>query len=221
MDAKGNLYGTTIYGGAYGESDGGWGHGTVFELSPPVTAGDKWTETVLHSFGASETDGTNPYAGLMMDASGNLYGSTYWGGAYTSCTGEGGGTAFELSPPTTVGGKWTETVLHSFGATCNDGVWPYAGLIMDAKGNLYGTTWAGGGQYYGDGTAFELSPPTKKDGPWTETLLHEFGATSTSPWELQGGLIMDAKGNLYGTTDLGGGEGCEKNGCGAAFELSP
>ena len=159
MDAKGNLYGTTIDGGAYGESDGGWGHGTVFELSPPATAG----------------------------------------------------------------GKWTETVLHSFGATCNDGVWPYAGLIMDAKGNLYGTTWAGGGQYYGDGTAFELSPPTKKDGPWTETLLHEFGATSTSPWELQGGLIMDAKGNLYGTTYRGGAydESDGLGGDGTVFELSP
>ena len=103
-------------------------------------------ETVLHSFG-NGTDGEIPYAGLTFDAAGNLYGTTYEGGIHSL------GTVFELSPRG--GGGYTETVLHSFG-NGTDGQYPYAGLIFDGAGNLYGTTYGGGIHDYG--TVFELSP---------------------------------------------------------------
>ncbi len=139
FDAAGNLYGTTFYGGTYNR-------GTVFELTP--MSGGGWTETVLHSFNPNNgTDGFNPYAGLIFDAAGNLYGTAYYGGSY------GGGTVFELTPA--AGGGWTETVLRSFG-NGTDGFWPYAGLIFDHAGNLYGTTEYGGTHNYG--TVFELTP---------------------------------------------------------------
>ena len=140
-------------------------YGTVFELTP--TAGGGWTEKVLHSFG-NGTDGTRPYAGLIFDAAGNLYGTTTEGGTYRD------GTVFELTP--TAGGGWTETVLHSFNFNGTDGVLPNAGLIFDATGNLYGTTYyggAGGGcQPDGCGTVFELTPTA--DGGWTEQVLFSF-----------------------------------------------
>src|SRR5271156_599823 len=129
-DVKGNLYGTTSAGGASTAitTDG---EGTVFELTP--AAGGGWTEKVLYSFGATATDGITPYAGLVFDAKGNLYGTTSLGGA------NGLGTAFELTPGT--GGVWTERVLYSFGATSTDASQPKRGsLIFNAKGNIYGTT---------------------------------------------------------------------------------
>ena len=138
-DAAGNLYGTTLYGGAHN-------YGTVFELS--ASAGGGWTETVLHSFNNDGTDGWYPQAGLIFDAAGNLYGTTARGGAYTYY-----GTVFELSPNGS--GGWTETVLHSFGNGA-DGVFPFAGLTFDAAGDLYGTTYLGG--TYDEGTVFELTP---------------------------------------------------------------
>ena len=147
FDAAGNLYGTTNQGGAYGH----WG--TVFELSrSPHAAGGGWTEKVLHSFG-NGTDGIWPYAGLTLDALGNLYGTTTYGGTYND------GTVFELTPA--AGGGWTEKVLHNFNNDGADGWFPGAGLIFDAAGNLYGTTWYGGthGQgTVGGGTVFEISP---------------------------------------------------------------
>jgi len=136
QDSNGNFYGSTTSGGA--------GCGTVFELTP--AAGGGWTETVLHSF--TGTDGCYPYAGVVSDASGNLYGTTFEGGAYDS------GAVFELTL-----GDWTETVLHSFHS--RDGRGPAAGLIFDAKGDLYGTTFTGGGGtlcHQGCGTVFELHP---------------------------------------------------------------
>ena len=190
-DDKGNLYGTTLVGGAYGS-------GAAFELSPPATTGGKWTETVLHSFRVGSTDGQYPQtAGLIMDAKGKLYGTTDQGGAYVY------GTVFELSPPATTGGKWTETLLHSFSGA--DGQYPVAALIMDAKGNLCGTTALGGGR--GFGVVFELSPPAKTGGAWTDKTLHSFGASSTDGQTPQAALIMDAEGNLYGTTGSGGAYG--------------
>jgi uncharacterized repeat protein (TIGR03803 family) len=140
FDAAGNLYGTSRWGGN-GASDG-----TVFELSP--TTGGSWKESVLHSFG-SGTDGQNPEAGLVMDSAGNLYSTTEQGGVY------GEGIVFELSPAG--GGKWTETVLHNFNYTNFnvDGGYPWAGLILDSEGNLYGTTLDG---YPGSGTVFEITP---------------------------------------------------------------
>jgi uncharacterized repeat protein (TIGR03803 family) len=138
FDAGGNLYGTTTGGGTYGG-------GTVFELTP--TAGGGWTEQPLYNFSVDTGDGWYPLAGLIFDAAGNLYGTTQQGGTNDV------GTVFELTP--TAGGGWTETVLHSFG-NGTDGQNPYAGLIFDAAGNLYGTTWGGGFEY--QGTAFELTP---------------------------------------------------------------
>jgi uncharacterized repeat protein (TIGR03803 family) len=202
FDAAGNLYGTTAYGGDYGS-------GTAFELTP--TAGGGWAEKVLYSFGG------NPFSGLIFDAAGNLYGTTYWGGTY------GQGTAFELTP--TPGGGWTETVLHSFILNGTDGAYPYAGLIFDAAGNLYGTTYWGGTWVscgYGCGTVYELTPAA--GGDWTETVLHSFGIENIrdpNGYHPGAGLIFDAAGNLYGTTQRGDGTGCGGAGCGTVFELTP
>jgi uncharacterized repeat protein (TIGR03803 family) len=144
MDAKGSLYGTTSTNG------GMYNGGTVFKVS---SKGSKSKETVLYNFEQSKYGG-DPQAGLIMDAKGNLYGNTYFGGDTNH------GVVFEFSPPTKKGDKWTETVLYSFCpkgiGTCTDGERPYAGLMMDAKGNLYGTTYQGGS--YNAGTVFELTP---------------------------------------------------------------
>ncbi len=198
FDAAGNLYGMTQQGGI--NSCDGKNCGTVFELSPRQGGG--WTETVLHNFNNNGRDGVNPQAGLIIDAAGNLYGTTYRGGIHNS------GTAFELSPQQ--GGGWTEKVLHSFGHG-SDGITPDANLTIDAAGNLYGTTYNGG--IHGRGTAFELTP--REGGGWTETVLHSFGNGSdgANPYA---GLIIDANGNLYGTTLAGG-----IHTAGTAFELSP
>jgi uncharacterized repeat protein (TIGR03803 family) len=202
FDAAGNLYGTTYSGGAYG-------HGEVFQLSP--NADGSWTETVLHSF-ASGGDGQRPADNLIFDAAGNLYGTTAWGGDLTKChvyEDEGCGTVFELSPQ--AGGGWTEQVLHIFGSGA-DGSGP-SGLVMDTRGNLYGTTGSSGA--YGDGTVFELSPQV--GGDWTEKVLHDFNPKCHNDGvNPAAGLIMDAAGNLYGTTQDGG-----VYGKGTVFEITP
>jgi uncharacterized repeat protein (TIGR03803 family) len=176
-DESGNLYGTTVEGGANNV-------GTVFELAPDGT------ETVLWSF--TGADGSYPEGGLIMDTSGNLYGTTSSGGA------DGDGTVFEVAL------HGTETVLHSFTGG-PDGKGPQAGLIMDKKGKLYGTTVFGGAN--NDGTVFKVAP----DG--TETVLWSFtGADGSFP---EAGLIRK-NGNLYGTTEGGGAEDL-----GTVFKLSP
>jgi uncharacterized repeat protein (TIGR03803 family) len=139
FDTSGNLFGTTIDGGAHNK-------GVVFELTP--TAGGRWTENVLHDFSGNGKDGSRPPVGLILDAAGNLYGTTTDGGTY------GDGTVFELMP--TTGGGWTENVLHNFSNIGGDGMQPAASLILDAAGNLYGTTQNGGAD--GDGTVFEITP---------------------------------------------------------------
>ncbi len=186
--AVGNLYGTTLYGGSY-SFDGELGWGTVFELSP--TAGGGWTETVLHSFNQDGTDGVSPESSLVLDAAGNLYGTTYGGGAH------GFGTVFELSP--TAGAAWSETILHSFNNS-GDGYTPTGSLALDSADNLYGTTVFGG--RYNSGTVFELSPAA--GGVWTETILHHFNDNNRDGYEPFGGVTLDAAGNIYGTTNIGG-----------------
>ena len=208
MDARGNLYGTTDGGGAYGSP--GSAAGTVFELMPPSTRGGRWTESVLWSFG-NGTDGLGPAAGLIMDASGNLYGTTRLGGA------SGGGTVFELTPPSTVGEAWTESILWDFG-NGTDGKQPYAGLIMDKSGNLYGTTRNGGAS--GGGTVFELTPPSTVGEAWTESILWDFG-NGTDGMQPYAGLIMDKSGNLYGATEDGGTYANPSEIGGTVFELKP
>jgi len=220
MDTSGNLYGTTQNGGANGQA------GTVFELNPPSIKGGDWTESILWSFGTG-TDGINPQAGLVMDPSGNLYGTTLNGGVYGPYTGFG--TAFELKPPTTNGGQWTDSVLWSFG-NGTDGYALYSGLVIDNTGNLYGTTSCGGaygGSVGGEGTLFELTPPSIEEGSWAESILWNFG-NGTDGGSPFAGLIMDNGGNLYGTTGsgitglgCGDGNGGGTNDAGTAFELIP
>jgi uncharacterized repeat protein (TIGR03803 family) len=168
------------------------------------------TETVLYSFGATDADGQNPYAGLVMDTKGNLYGTTYYGGKYAK------GTVFELSKST---GTWTETILWNFGATSTDGVNPWCTLILKGT-SLYGVTQGGGANgvasqygWLGYGTAFKLTPAK---GRWSETILYNFGASSTDGQGPAAGLVMDKTGNLYGVTVWGG-----TYGDGTAYKLSP
>ncbi len=209
-DQWGNLYGTTASGGANALRAG-----TVFELSPPHAKQTQWSESVLWSFGASG-DGQSPVAGLIADKWGNLYGTTELGGE-NGIVGEGqaesgDGTVFELSPPTGHRTQWTERVLWSFGAS-GDGVQPLAGLLADKWGNLYGTTPIGGANVPG-GTVFELSPPTGHQTQWSERVLWSFGFGDG--FQPDAGLIADQRGNLYGTTLLGG-----SLDNGAVFELGP
>ncbi|MGA9355161.1 MAG: choice-of-anchor tandem repeat GloVer-containing protein [Terriglobales bacterium] len=216
MDAKGNLFGTTSNGGDMSGSvcSTFGGCGVVFELSPPSGGSGSWTYSTLHSFTASAKgtiDGGLPYAGLIFDSEGvNLYGTTLGGGAL------GYGTVFELSPS---GSSWNETVLYSF-ASGSDGDSPLAGLVFDPQGNLYGTT--SQGSNLGKGVVFELTPPTGDGAPWTENILFAFtGKSGAYPYA---GLTIDSKGNLYGTTAIGGARNgpCNPtNGCGVAFEMTP
>lgn len=197
-DAEGNFYGTTIEGGAHGL-------GTVFKLSPPVKAGGVWTESVLLSFSGEGTDGANPYADLIFDSAGNLYGTTSIGGT------DNYGTVFELSPSASPQGNWTETVLWNFHST--DGANPFTKLVMDASGNLYGTVSSG---LVGRGGIFELSPPTSGSSTWSETTIWSFDRPPGAVYGYSvGGLILDSSGNLYGTA--GGGT----YDWGSVFELSP
>jgi uncharacterized repeat protein (TIGR03803 family) len=192
-DAAGNLYGTTDYGGAVGAELCEYGCGTVFELSPPAAGKTVWTKTILHDF--MGYDGFGPDAGVNRDASGNLYGTTNVGGTGEGmfCT-YGCGTVFEVSPPAKGQYSWTETVLHSFTGSADGGA-PYAGVIRDAAGNLYGTTSEGGNT---SGTVFELSPPAGGQSAWTKTILH--ACTGGPDTIMFSGVISDAAGNLYGGT---------------------
>ena len=215
FDSKGNLYGTTSHGGDTSGSNcsGIGGCGVVFELSPPSVGGGPWTETVLCTF-TGGSDGGVPYAGLIFDAGGNLYGTTSGGGSSTY------GVVFELSPPSGGSSPWNETVLYAFTGV-DDGESPLASLIFDSKGNLYGIAFGGKAGY---GVAFELTPPSGGSGPWNEAVLYTFHSRSDGAYPYAG-LIFDSKGNLYGTTSNGGdtsGSNCKATrGCGVVFELSP
>ena len=199
FDRKGALYGTTVGGGA---GNGG----TVFKLTPPVPPATKWRETILYSFKGG-TDAANPRAGLVFDAKGALYGTTFLGGRLS------GGTAFKLAPPVPPATKWSETVLHGFGAK-NDGANPLGGLVFDAEGALFGTTDVGGSSRLG--TVFKLTPPVPPATKWSETILHSFPATTSDGARPEAGLIFDGKGALYGTTASGG-----KSDLGTVFRLTP
>lgn len=208
MDSAGNLYGTTTNGGAAGLCTGyDYGCGTVFKLD----TSDQ--ETVLHSFTYTNGDGTYPYAGLIMDGAGNLYGTTSDGGS------DGRGTVFKLDS------TGNETILYSFGTVGGlaDGLYPYAGLIMDSSGNLYGTTSGGGNQgspscYGWNGTCGTVF---KVDSAGNETVLYSFTGTNGDGSNPYAGLILDSAGNLYGTTVYSGNTGgpCNTLGCGTVFKL--
>jgi uncharacterized repeat protein (TIGR03803 family) len=183
-DRKGNLFGTTHGGGAFG-------FGTVFELSP--ASGESWKETVLHAF-AGGNDGASPDGGLVVGGRGNFFGTTYEGGP------SGGGTVYRVSPPGGTGGVWAETILYTFGGG-KEGGSPSGSLILDKKGRLFGMTAFGGALDYG--TVFLMSPPAHGSGPWTQKILHSFtgGSDGGGP---TGGLVADKSGSLSGTTALGG-----------------
>jgi|HubBroStandDraft_1064217.scaffolds.fasta_scaffold00803_7 uncharacterized repeat protein (TIGR03803 family) len=192
-DAAGNLYGTTNAGGASTEAGFGNGGGAVYELSPNGSGG--WNETVLYSFCSAPncTDGFFPTRSpVIFDSAGNLYGTTSLGGAsinsncYAGC-----GVVFELSPSAT---GWKETVLYNFcsQADCTDGNLPFAGVIMDSAGNLYGTTTLSGDPTT-NGVVFKLSPSV---GGWTEQVIYDAGMG----WP---GLTMDTAGNIFANTVLG------------------
>jgi uncharacterized repeat protein (TIGR03803 family) len=189
-DGLGNLYGTTWLGGDLSCQIGGCG--TVFKLDR------SGKETVLHKFTARNGDGAMPNGNLLRDSAGNLYGTTRSGGAQGLY---GYGTVFKLTS------RGRETVLHSFAGYPADGAGPSAGVIRDSKGNLYGTTGAGGTEQWG--TVFKLDPNGKL------TLLHSFtnGADGGEPLSE---LLLDGSGNLYGTAYFGG-----TYGLGTAFEVTP
>ncbi len=193
LGPDGSLYGTTQYGAG--------GGGTVYRLTP---SGGGWAETVLHRFIGGRQDGSAPEGMLVFDQAGSIYGTTVVGGAYSW------GTVFRLTPS---GSGWTKSILYSFQGG-SDGAWPYAGVIFDKVGNLYGTTGAGGAddcKYGGPncGTIFQLTP---SGSGWTEKLLYNFhdGNDGGNPSP----LISDQAGNLFGTVCGGPGGG------GAVFMLA-
>jgi len=209
LDKHGNLYGATQFGGGKGTTCNaiyGGQCGTVFELSPPKQQGGAWTEKVLHRFvgignGQRIGDGANPNGGLVLDAEGAVYGTTYIGGYNCpNSGGEGCGIGFRLAKK---GGRWTETVLHRFAHEPSDGQNPSAGLTSDTKNNLYGTTLTGGPNG-GGGTIFRLTPPSRKSGLWTETILYGFTGKGDG-LDIGSPISFDSQGNLYGTAlDSGG-----------------
>jgi uncharacterized repeat protein (TIGR03803 family) len=238
FDGTGNLYGTTSGGGQYG-------NGVVFELSP---VGKSWTETVLYNFCSQPgcSDGSNPQYGLIFDASGNLYGTTCncgngengkgvvfelspsgggWterviynldGQAESGVTMDAGNifgtsfsTVFELSP--NGNGGWTPTVISTFAENSPTGT-----PVLDQAGNIYVATESSVGRNAGN--VYKLSP--EKNGKWTKKILFRFGGQRGSV--PSGGLVLDAAGNLYGTTEYGGYHGQDGGfGNGTVFELVP
>jgi uncharacterized repeat protein (TIGR03803 family) len=182
----GNLYGTTTYGGTANQ-------GTVFKLSPPPSACKAflcpWRETVLYSFQGG-SDGEQPqYGDLVFDQQGNIYGTTPYGGAGSGCDASCG-VVYKLSVST----GWTESILYRFTGG-DDGGYPYAGVIFDATGNLYGTTEYGGTET--EGVVYKLSP---SGSGWTESVVYNFTFPFGEPYS---GLIFDQAGNLYGATSEG------------------
>ena len=213
LDKAGNLYGTTASGGT-GACAGGCGG--VFKLAPPTQQGGAWTETVLFNFSGAFETGGGTSGGLTMDAHGALYGTTY--------SGSGGpdGTVFRLTP-TKGGTHWTHTVLYAF-AGFADGAFPQDEVVLDKNGNLFGVTSYGGGggpNCFGSpcGTVFQLTPtPT---GPWTHTVIYSFNGGTDAGYP-ERTLTLDAAGNIYGATGIGGDPSCGAGtGCGAVFRLAP
>ena len=205
---NGTLYGTT-------QGDGGVSapYGTVFNLKPPTTCTVSfcpWKITTLYAFkGEPDCNGqTNSFGDLVFDNAGNIYGTCYSGGAHN------GGCVYKLTPTAT--GGYTEKVIYSFGSTAGDGQHPFTGVILDTKGNLYGTTAEGGRSNSATcaptcGTVYELTPSSAG---YTEKQLWLFNGTADGEYPF-GGVIFDSAGNLYGST-MDGGNG----GAGTAFKLT-
>jgi uncharacterized repeat protein (TIGR03803 family) len=193
LGKDGNLYGTTWAGGTGTNCE--FNCGTVFKVTPGGS------EAVIYSFKGG-TDGGEPWANLIEDAKGNLYGTTFEGGN-SGCEGYGCGTVFKIAA------NGAETVLYAFG-DYPDGFAPESDLVMDNNGNLFGT--AGGGEYQA-GVVFEVTPSG------TEKLVYTFKAGTDGNGPI-GGLLLDDQGNLFGTTEFGGSAVCNGQGCGTLFEIS-
>ncbi len=208
---NGVLYGTTRYGGT---SNGG----TVFQLTPPSSESGAWTETILYRF----PNYSSPSAGLAIGKNGELYGTTYFGGA------SGVGSVFELIPPSSSSGTWAETTLYSFSAPNGDPQNPAAGVVIGENGVLYGATQYGGFSsnctFYGCGVVFALTPPASGSGAWTENTLYTFMGGNDGAVIVED-LIIGKNGALYGSTYSGGSSlNCSTGfvlGCGTIFEITP
>lgn len=204
IDKDGNLYGTSSYGFV--------GPGAVvWELSPPAQPGDSWTFTQLYSMSGGYLG--NDYfstGNLVMDRTGNLYGTTTSGG--TGCPPYGCGTVYEVSPPLQSGGNWTGAVIYNFQGGA-DGQNFATSLAIDRKGALYGGAWTGTSDI-----AFQLVPPSQSGGAWTKNVIFSFSEIAVFY-----GLVFDTKGNLYGASvDGPNDQGCRnRQGCGYVFELGP
>ena len=197
FDSLGRLDGTTWLGGDFTNCPN-LGCGTVFQLTH---SGSGWTENVLYAFQGGD-DGYRPATNVLIDSSDNLYGTTLLNGANF------GGTVFELTPS---GQSWLFNLLYSL--TGDEG--PLGKLIMDAAGNLYGTTYADGTQLYG--SIFKL---THVGASWVYTSLHDFTGGSDGAYPV-GGVVLDAAGNLYGTASQGGTSTNCTGGCGVIFKITP
>jgi uncharacterized repeat protein (TIGR03803 family) len=193
IDGAGNLYGTSVQGGAFGS-------GTVFQLSPSASG---WTHTVLYSF-TGGADGGEPYKGVTVDGQGNLYGTAVTGGG-GSCEG-GCGVAYKL---TNSGGVWTQSVIHTFTGG-DDGSGPGTGLTLGPNGSIYGVTPTGGAN--GQGVVFLLRPSAS--GKWHLTVIHAFTGGDDGAGGSAGRLLL-SKGILYSATTVGG-----ANGKGVVYQLA-
>lgn len=199
-DSHGNLWGATVDGGYCQLYEGGSCFGAIFRLTPPSTAGGAWTESVVHRFANRDQ---NPTSGLVMDKFGALYGVTY------------------VETYRFLGGALT--VIDPFPDTGYNARAPTGGVILDSAGNVYGTTGAGG--QFDDGTVYMLTPPASGSGPWIQTILHSFAA-GTDGRNPEGPLTLGPGGVLFGTTQVGGNQGClgfqgDVPGCGTVFEIVP
>lgn len=186
----GRLYGAATTGGSHGS-------GVVFELTP--MAFGKWDFKTIYTF-QGQPDASFPYGALLFDPSGNIYGTTYYGGV------NGIGAVYKLSPQPV--GEWTEDVIYSF-QQGTDGNSPISNLVFDKAGNLYGTTSEGG---LGSGTIFKLSPV---GGNWTETVVHAFEGPPDGGFAYNG-MVVDIFGNFYGATVHGG-----ENNDGSVYKFTP
>jgi hypothetical protein len=222
LDKQGNVYGSTRVGGNLSLCTGSGGCGAVFKIVRD--SGGTWSDRTLYRFAGGAQDGALPNGPVVLDARGHIFGTTTYGGTGTCNQSQlsGCGTVFELQRSST--GVWTEKIVYNFQGGI-DGAYP-SGLIVNAAGNLYGTTSLGGSATAcvptndptGCGTVFELTPSS--GGTWSESVLYRFagGLDGIEP----GGLIFDALGNLYGTTALGGNTQCYEfpgADCGTVYEL--
>jgi uncharacterized repeat protein (TIGR03803 family) len=202
-DSAGNLYGTMLYGGnGPPKCPGLLGCGVAFEMTP--NSDGTWKYNVPHRFAAFADDGQYPDGGLVVDASGSAYGVTAYGGVH------GSGRVFKLTPASD--GQWKQTVLYDF-SNCANGCFPGTTLVFDKAGNLYGVGSGGLGdcQGYACGLVFKLT--RQSGGKWKYCVVHKFTGTDGG---FPNGVIIDGKGNLYGTTQAFGADGY-----GVAFEITP